>query len=116
MGRILKSGEEHYWAIHAWLRKYPKSGICVDCKGERKTDWANISGEYLRDIVDYKELCRSCHNVFDGRAKLTEDEVRQIRAEYIPRKMGFIRLGNKYGVSRVTVENIIKGKKWARIK
>jgi nitrate reductase cytochrome c-type subunit len=50
-------------ALHNWLRrKKEKTGRCDEC-GEisRKTDWANISGEYLRDLSDYRELCRGCH-------------------------------------------------------
>lgn len=51
-----------YMAIHNWLRaQKPKSGICTECGKEGKTDWANISGEYRRELDDYRELCRGCH-------------------------------------------------------
>lgn len=64
-----------YTAIHKWLSyHYKKTGICEGCgkntnidpqKKRRKrprTQWANVSGKYLRDRKDFKELCLSCHS------------------------------------------------------
>lgn len=78
----LRIGERHpqwkgegagYMALHNWLRRTAeKSGACAECGKEGKTDWANISGEYRRDLDDYLELCRSCHMRCDrGGAQLT---------------------------------------------
>lgn len=63
-----------YTAIHKWLSyHYTKTGICKRCgkntkidpkkkfRKQPRTQWANISGKYLRDINDYEELCISCH-------------------------------------------------------
>lgn len=63
-----------YTAIHKWLSyHYKKTGICKRCgkntnidpkkkmRKQPRTQWANISGKYLRDIKDYEELCISCH-------------------------------------------------------
>ena len=59
-----KGDKAKYGAIHAWVRKYkPKSMFCEKCGIiTSKLDVANISGKYLRDISDYRWLCRSCHN------------------------------------------------------
>jgi hypothetical protein len=46
-------------------------------------------------------------------AKLTEQQVREIRAKYIPIKYGTVRLGKEYGVSQALIHNIIKRKAWA---
>ena len=55
-----------YQAVHQWLRNhFTKSGICEDCGAVAKTQWANITGRYLRDRKDFKELCYSCHSKMD---------------------------------------------------
>lgn len=55
-----------YTAKHHWLLdNFTKKGVCEDCGKKSLTHWANISGEYQRDIKDYKELCVSCHKKFD---------------------------------------------------
>jgi len=58
-----------YRALHAWVvRNKPKSMFCEKCgKITNKLDCSNISGEYKRDIGDYRWLCRSCHMREDGR-------------------------------------------------
>lgn len=58
-----------YQHLHRWIRStYGKPSKCDDCgisDSRKRYEWANISGEYRRDISDYKRLCRSCHTVFD---------------------------------------------------
>jgi hypothetical protein len=60
--------------IHKRIAKIKKrTGICQQCGSKPKpfkdgkpgTDFANISGDYLDDANDYRELCRSCHLIFD---------------------------------------------------
>lgn len=53
-----------YSAIHWYLRRYKKWGTCWNCgrEGER-TQWANVSGKYKRELSDYVELCPSCHKL-----------------------------------------------------
>lgn len=75
----LKEGEQHhswkgndvgYTALHLWVSKHKvRSGVCEPCGARpagKGTEFANISGEYKRDIEDYIELCCSCHKVFDN--------------------------------------------------
>src|SRR3990167_9846133 len=61
-----------YQSIHIWLRRwFPKTGVCEECgrdvgtHGPGGTHYANTSGEYHRDRADYRELCSSCHKLFD---------------------------------------------------
>ena len=69
-----------YSAVHFWLRKnYGKASKCEnpECVYPRKDrrgylmlkprayQWANISGKYKRDRNDFKQLCSSCHKLFD---------------------------------------------------
>ncbi len=53
-------------ALHIWIRRYKPRFPCEEC-GAPAYDLANISGEYKRDINDYRWLCRRCHMQSDGR-------------------------------------------------
>ena len=56
--------------LHEWVRRYKqKPNVCEECKVRKPFDLANISGEYKRDINDFRWLCRSCHMKSDGRMK-----------------------------------------------
>lgn len=55
-------------ALHEYIRRHkPKPLFCEKCKKNKPYDLANISGEYKRDIKDFKWLCRSCHMLEDNR-------------------------------------------------
>jgi len=55
-------------SIHRWVvARKPKPKLCVDCKKNNAIDLANISQEYLRDVNDFKWICRKCHMNEDGR-------------------------------------------------
>lgn len=67
-----KGDDVGYTALHDWLYiKLGKPNLCEECgtTKAKKYEWANISGEYKRDISDYKRLCTSCHRLLDGHAK-----------------------------------------------
>lgn len=57
-----------YNTIHQWnLRHWPKTGICEHCGHARKTDWSNVTGNYLYKVrSDWQELCRWCHKAYDA--------------------------------------------------
>lgn len=81
-GRFL--GDEHpswrgdavsYTTLHEWVRRHKtKTGSCTECGADVGTDrshgteWANVSGRYLRDLDDFIELCIPCHRRRDRRA------------------------------------------------
>lgn len=55
-------------AMRQWIyRNKPKVIICELCKMKESQELQNISGEYKRDINDYRWVCRSCHMKEDGR-------------------------------------------------
>jgi hypothetical protein len=63
-----KGNSVKYHALHGWVnRKKIKPPFCEECNKEPPYDLANISGEYKRDINDYKWLCRRCHMKSDNR-------------------------------------------------
>ena len=68
-----------YQHLHKWVRKYkPCDGYCVDCgKKPTRIQAANISGEYKRDLEDYKWLCGKCHLIFDDRLEDVKNEGRK---------------------------------------
>jgi hypothetical protein len=62
-----KGEEAGYAAIHMWVNYWKaKTGKCSICPHRGETDWANISGVYLRDLDDFVEMCKSCHKEFDN--------------------------------------------------
>lgn len=50
-----------------------------------------------------------------GIAKLTEDQVREIRRSYVPRKIGSNQLAKRFGVCPMTILNVVKGKIWTHV-
>jgi hypothetical protein len=55
-----------YKGLHMWLRKdFGNPNRCSMCGKTGSIQWANISGEYRRDINDWKQLCSECHGKFD---------------------------------------------------
>lgn len=74
-----KAGSEHpnwkgehvgYRDLHLWIeRQLGKPNTCVECGRTNLTGhsihWANLSGEYKRDISDWKRMCAKCHKKYD---------------------------------------------------
>ena len=57
-----------YNAIHEWIRRRKsKTELCEMCNKEKPYDLANLSGEYKRNVDDFKWLCRKCHYHLDRR-------------------------------------------------
>jgi Mor family transcriptional regulator len=55
-------------SIHKWVRaRKPKPDTCEICNLNKPYDIANVSGQYKRDINDFRWLCRKCHMISDGR-------------------------------------------------
>ena len=62
-----------YRALHMWVvNRLGKADHCEECNldkipegRKRFFDWANISHKYLRDLTDWKQLCKKCHRLFD---------------------------------------------------
>ena len=71
---LWKGNRVSYSALHHWVRrKLGSANHCVECGldeipiGKKKYfDWANISGNYQRDLKDWKQLCKKCHVAFDS--------------------------------------------------
>jgi hypothetical protein len=71
-----KRNEEHYrWkgnnvgnhALHDYVKRHlPKPKICQICGLIPPRDLANITGIYNRELINWKYLCKKCHNNYDN--------------------------------------------------
>lgn len=62
---LWKGDNVGYVSLHIWARRHKgKPEKCVACSG-KALDWANISGNYKRDLSDFQSMCRSCHKKLD---------------------------------------------------
>lgn len=67
-----KADDVSYSGLHYWIgRKLGKPRECTNCGTltAKKYEWANISGEYKRDLKDWVRLCVSCHRRMDGHSQ-----------------------------------------------
>ena len=66
-----KGNEAGTDAIHKWvIERLGKPEFCEGCGNEndKRYEWANISGKYLRDLTDWIRLCPTCHRRHDDNA------------------------------------------------
>jgi hypothetical protein len=65
-GMVMKD-EITYKELHKWVARHrEKTGVCEHCGETRKTEWANKSHTYQRDLADWLELCKKCHGKHDS--------------------------------------------------
>jgi hypothetical protein len=92
-------GASAYSAIHSWVyRHYGKANRCVDCgeNGRLHYQWANISGEYKRDISDWRQLCVPCHIRADRFPEIL-DHIKRISQLEKPRAWRAVTQTDAYG-------------------
>lgn len=67
MYRLFKGTVAEYRALHDWVaRELGKPMECENCDiPANKYEWANISGEYLKDLSDWARLCTRCHRTIE---------------------------------------------------
>lgn len=66
-----KGDDVTYRVIHRWINRVAtKTGTCSRCGEERLTQWANLSGNYRRDVNDFAEMCVPCHSRYDRLRRL----------------------------------------------
>jgi len=104
-----KGDKAGYKAIHIWIRKNkPKPQFCEKCKKNKPKQIANISGEYKRDINDYKWLCCKCHIKMDKigeksslkqTIKIDMNKAKELRQK----NMSYEAISKEMGVSRNTI-------------
>ena len=67
---------------------------------------------------DYKQIESRKRGEVHAHAKLTEDQVRHIRASYVPdsHSKGFSAFARRYGVNCKTVRQAYLGETWSHVK
>lgn len=73
-----------YGTVHMWVkRELGKPKECENClRADAKMyDWANISGDYKRDLTDWKRLCRSCHLYWDRQPERRGAYLRKVSSQ-----------------------------------
>jgi len=65
--KLISMTEKQYMRIHEFVRrKKPNNKTCEHCGLEKKLDNALINGKvHEKNIDNYIQLCRSCHNKYD---------------------------------------------------
>lgn len=66
-----KGDKVSYSGLHHWLKYHlGKPSKCENCGlTKSRYEWANVSGEYLRDLDDWVSLCVICHRLVDDTGK-----------------------------------------------
>lgn len=120
-----KGEDVTYSELHNWVARHRgRPSLCEHCgTTEGLFDWANISGEYRRDLADFMRLCKSCHIRHDaairgertGRrvnhAKLNADIVREVRRRHAAGERQAA-LAREYGVTPAAIGLVISRKNW----
>jgi len=115
---IKKTVTVHSLVAAAFIGPRPE-GKQVNHKDGVKTYnyWKNL--EYMSSKENIKHswevLGNSRYGTDNPAAKLTTEIVQQIRAEYVPKRMGFHRLAKKFGVTKRMIANIIQRKNWVTV-
>ncbi len=76
-----------------------------------------VQGTQADNIRDMWERgrCRVFRGEQAGNAKLTEDAVRKIRAEYVPGIFGCNKLARKFGTTKENITKILQRKSWTHL-
>ena len=67
-----KGDDAGYAALHYRVQKVRgkavKCDVCGHSDSDRKYEWANLTKNYA-DVMDYKQMCQSCHATYDDMTK-----------------------------------------------
>lgn len=68
-----KGVDASYAVKHQYVARHLKKEKCQKCgeTSSTKLEYANISGEYLRELSDWIVLCQICHYTFDNHSEAT---------------------------------------------
>jgi len=90
--------------------------VVVDSVGELKKSIDAVIA-HVNPMVDREEKKRGgqLSGSRQGLSKLTEEDVREIRARYSFGKIGYIKLGKEFGVSHSNIVSIVNRETWKHV-
>jgi hypothetical protein len=68
-----------YNRLHDWVREEKgKAQECENCNTSQspRFEWANLSGEYKKDLDDFVSLCVNCHHLIDNSAGYSKKKIK----------------------------------------
>lgn len=87
LSRRWKGDKAGYVALHTWVRNQKgKANICENIHCLKlpysRCEWASISGECKRDLLDFISLCARCHRKYDnGNLSIVLVDGRELKRE-----------------------------------
>jgi len=110
------------WCVHrlvleTFVGPRPQGMVCRHLDGDPNNNaLSNLCwGTYRENSEDKLRHGRSNRGSQHARAKLTEEQVRSIRAEVTPARGSQAALARKYGVSIMTINNVVHRRSWAHL-
>jgi hypothetical protein len=107
----------HRMAYIAWVGPLEDGQhACHKCDNPPCMNPSHIfPGTRKDNMQDCAQKDRTCHGERHGGHKLTEGDVRDIRAVYATGSISQRALGEAYGVEQSNISAIVRGKTWARV-
>jgi hypothetical protein len=104
----------HRTAYEAWNGELdPDLMVCHSCDNPPCINPAHLfPGDQFVNMGDAKAKRRNANGMRQGCAKLTDQQVAEIRAKYKPREYSQARLGREYGVTQSAIGAIVNGRTW----
>ncbi|QKY78955.1 HNH endonuclease [Arthrobacter phage Jinkies] len=109
-----KTRAAHRAAYEVWNGELdPDLMVCHSCDNPPCINPAHLfPGDQFVNMGDAKAKRRNANGMRQGCAKLTDQQVAEIRAKYKPREYSQARLGREYGVTQSAIGAIINGRTW----
>lgn len=112
-----------YLARHVRVRTARGSASDYECEcGKTAKEWAHLHDTNPFEPVNYKPLCVKCHRAYDApsvlkgenhpRAKLSAEDIQQIREQYALGGKTQVTLAAEFGVLQGTIHKIVSRKIW----
>lgn len=114
-GRKMRSA--HRIAYQSWVGDLTSDQhVCHKCDNPPCMNPEHLfAGDHLANMRDAVSKKRHAYGERQGHHKLTEQQVREIRARYIPRRVSYAALGVEYGVSATAIRLAVIGRNWKHV-
>ncbi len=96
--------------------RWPEQCVLHRCDNPPCVNPAHLfEGTHLDNMTDRRRKRRAAKGVRNGRAKLTEGQIREIRARYATGDVSAARLGREFGVSSWQTHRIVRSEHWRHV-